>query len=332
MRTPRSLIRPLAASAAAVLALSLAACGSTPLPDVSPGASYEGPGITEAGLTTTLGSAEKVLAEGDAAKDAEKLAPRFAGAALAARTAAYTLATKTDGARQPTPLNFTPQAVLPAAGHDFPRHAAVISQVPEGQTSPVLMTLTQANARAAYQIDHWARLFPGVTFPEIPTSAAGAEFLASDDASLAMAPKAAIEAYAKAMTDSDAAASFGEDPLRKAMTDTVNALTESLNEVGEASWQAAEVTAEPVAFRTSDGGAVVVGTVPTTLTLKKTVERSTLTVSDDLAALAGSDPVANQLTATYQVMIALYVPGKDASDKTITPLGGEQTLMSTERS
>ena len=330
MRSIKTIVSPVLAG---LLAVSLASCASTPVPEVSPGATYDGPALTEERFTTALKDAEKILAEGDAAKDGEKLSARFAGDALAARTAAYTLATKTDGAKAPTPLSFTPQVTLPAITDSFPRYAAVITQVPEGQTSPVLLTMTQADARQNYHVDHWARLFPGVTFPDLPAAATGTEFLAPDDSSLKQTPSAAVAAYARAINepDSEEAKSLGNDPLRTQITETVTALTESLAEVGEASWKAGSPTSEPVAFRTADGGAVVVGTIPTVLTLKKTVARSTLTVSDDLAALAGEDPVEDQLKASYQIMIALYVPAADAADAATRPLGGEQTLMSAKR-
>ncbi|MDO5700668.1 MAG: hypothetical protein Q4P36_04260 [Bowdeniella nasicola] len=324
--------RALAGACAGLLAASLAGCADSPLPEPSSAASYQGPAITDDRLAEVINAIGEEVVAADAAQDPEQLKLRMTGAALAARSAQYTLATKSEGDRKPTALSFAPQLLMVPALADFPRHAAFVSSVPEGHNSPVLVSLVQEQARTPYHVDHWARLFPGVTFPQMPSTQEGVTSLAIDDTSLKTTPADALASYQAAINEpaGDTAKALGADPLRTSIQETVKALTDSLAEVGEASWTAGPPGEDIIALRTADGGAVVLGTVPTTLELKKTVRRAKLQISDDLATLAGDEPVANTLKASYQIMVALYVPAKD-SDESIAPLGGEQVLLKATR-
>ncbi len=314
----------------AALACAPVACSKEPLPQPTAGPTPTGAVVSDDRLAAIMKTMEEEIATADAAKDAEQLKGRMTADALAARTAGYALSVKTDGAHGAPVLGFTPQIITPAATPNFPRQALVVSHAAEGQTSPMLLSLVQADARSVYQVDHWVRLFPGVSVPAMPPATQGTAIAAPDADTFAVTPSDALAAYATAIATPDDAANVGDDPLRQGLKATSDALTQALEGVGTATWSAAVSETPPVTYTAADGSGIVVGTISAALTLDKTESGAKLKLSDDLAALGGEDPIEKKAVATYQLMVALHIPAA-GGEATIIPLGGEQTLMSVAR-
>lgn len=323
--------RALATLTALALAATLTACGEQPIPEVSANpATATGEVIDQERLTAVLGQMEATAASADAAKDPDALKARFADAALRTRIAEYDLAVKTDGEQAPVPLNWHPKVSMVTNDPEFPRHAAFVSDIPEGQSSPVFAALRQDAPQGEYHLTHWVRLFPGVTFPKLPVGGDGVEIVANDSEALAVSPNEAIKRYVTSINDPGDAAgkTTGDDPLRVNMRAAVNGFRESLDEVGTVTWKAGSPQDYTVAYRSAEGGNIVLGVIPTVLEFDKTEADATLKVSGDIAKLGGDEPVEKRLRAIYLVMVALYIPptGED-----IVPLGGEQALLKVER-
>lgn len=323
--------RTITTFATLALALSLGACSEEPLPKPSAStARTDSAVIDQERLVQVLGAIEASSAKADAAKDVEELKRRFTDAALRMRVAAYDLAVKTEGEQPPVPLNWHPKVSVVTNDPSFPRYAAFVSDIPEGQNSPVLASLRQDSPQGEYLLTHWVRLFPGVTFPKMPAANDGVEIVANDSTALEVSPDQAIANYIASINDPDSAAgkTTGDDPLRFNIRATVKGFSDSLEEVGTVKWTAAKAQDYTVAYRSAEGGNVVFGVFPTVLEFDKTEPEATLKVSGDIAKFGGDDPVEQRLRATYLMTVALYIPPTGTD---ITPLGGEQALLKVER-
>lgn len=323
--------RTLTTLTALALAASLTACGDQPIPQPSPNAATAaGAVVDQEHFTKILGAMEAATAQADAAKDAEQLKTRFVDAALRTRTAEYQLAVKTEGEQPPVPLNWQPKVSLITTDPAFPRHAAFVSDIPEGQSSPVFAALRQDAPQSDFHLTHWVRLFPGVTFPKMPAGNDGVEVVPNDSTALAVSPNEALSRYVTSINkpDDEAGKTTGDDPLRFNIRATVNGFRESLEDVGTVKWTAAKPEDYTITFRSAEGGNVVLGVFATALEFDKTEADATLKVSGDIAKLGGEEPVEQRLRATYLMTVALYIPPTGTD---ITPLGGEQALWKVER-
>lgn len=327
-RRPRSVVRALAALVA--LPLLLSACAvALPEPDPDPTPPAPLPVLEVGQIEDVLADVGEVLVAGDAALDPALLGGRVGDPALSMRSAQYTLATRSDGARPLTALTVEDQVLVVAATDTWPRSVAVITTVPEGATVPLLLVLDQADARSPYLLRSWVRLFPGVETPQFAGPEVGSPVVAPDADGFVATPAAALTAYADVLANGEASASFptfGADRYIEQLTGELAANRTALEGIADVTFAAAPAEGGLTALGTADGGVLVVGTITSTTTYAKTLEGATITLGGPVGEWLGDGTVGTTASATYTSTVAFAIPVA-AEGATITVLGAERVLV-----
>ncbi|MBD8063556.1 hypothetical protein [Oceanitalea stevensii] len=317
------------AAGAAVTALLLAGCaGEVPQPAPEPAATAPLPVLDEDRIERILADVEETVDEADAALDPELLTDRVTGPALAMRQAEYRLSAASDGERTPTPLTTNSQIEVVAATDEWPRSLYVVSHVPDDANLPLLLVLTQEDARSQYKLWFWTTLLPGAQTPSTARPDAGSPQLAPDAEGLLATPQQTVARYAELLADPDGEASalFAEDPFRTGYAEMISALRETVEVAGQVreSYEVREGSVS--AMQTAEGGALVVGVIDGRLNLRRTVEGSTLEAGGDLGLLMEQDPrIDGEARAHYLIPVAFSVP-PEGSEEPVAVLGATQVL------
>jgi len=310
-------------------ALLLAGCaGEVPQPAPEPAATAPMPVLDEDRIERILADVEETIDAADATLDPEVLTDRLTGPALAMRQAEYRLSAASDGERAPTPLTTNSQVEVVAATDEWPRSLYVVSHVPDDANLPLLLVLTQETPRSQYMLWFWTSLLPGAETPSTANPQVGSPPLAPDAEGLVATPAETVERYARLLPDPDGEGSelFAEDPFRTGYAEMIDALRSTVEVAGQVdeSYEVREGTAS--AMETADGGAVVVGVIDGRLTIRKTVEGSSLEAGGDIGLLMGEDPsIENSAQAHYLIPVAFAVP-PEGSDEPISVLGAVHVL------
>lgn len=317
------------AAGAVTTALLLAGCaGEVPQPHPEPAATTPQPVLEPERIERILGEVEETIEAADSELDPALLDGRVTGPALDMRAAEYRLAQASDGERAPTPLTTASQVEAVAATDEWPRSAVVISHVPDDANLPLLLVLTQADARSQYQLWFWTSLLPGVQTPSIANVETGSPQLAPDAEGLLLSPLETVAGYAELLADPDGAraAQFGPDPFREGYVSMIQALRETVEVAGEVAEDYAVRDGSVVALQAVDGGAVVVGVIEATLTITKTVEGGSLEAGGDIGLLMGeSADIEGSAEAHYLIPVAFSVPPA-GSEEPVTVLGASHVL------
>ena len=319
---------------AVLLAAGLLAGCSTeeePLPTPSAESSSEeaGPVLDQETMQVVLEGVAGTVTAADEAQDPELLRERVMGPAFRLRSAEYRIAEATGGAVQPDPLSLDTQVDIVGGSEEYPRVAMAVSQVPDGSTLPLLLTLATSDVRDNYRLWSWVQLFPGVTVPETVSPDVGAEAVPTDDDSLTHTPADAVAAYADLISnpEGDQVDTFAPDDYRSQVFAETAGLNEAVSAAGTATVAAEPVVDGPLSLQTVDGGAIGVGVSETTTTVTKTEPEGTLTVGGVFADLLGNEGVVeDEVSAVAEVSVAFYVPSADADDQTVQVLGASSVL------
>ncbi|MCS6710906.1 hypothetical protein JSY14_02305 [Brachybacterium sp. EF45031] len=321
----------------------LAACA--PSEDTPPAASSGAsdgtptPNLRPEQIERVVGEIVATVAEADKAKDAAALAPRVTGSAAAFRTAAYAaqkaepeLASQIAG--QLVPPSSAVFAAVPTLGTGFPRSSVVLTGDASDQPLTFLQ-ITQEDARAPYTTWGWAVQMPGVPMPRIAPEGAGAEAVPPDADDLLMTPTQALAHYAKVLSDGAAAdprKQLAADPYLTAMHKGIQDERAQLNRGVEQDQVATirevytPVGTEQAAVRTTDGGAIVMGTFTSVrrLAVKPGATVGGFTVEGGApslpAALTGRTEFTREFVRDYGTTVALHVPPRSASGGKIQPI------------
>ncbi|MDD9208258.1 hypothetical protein PU560_17580 [Georgenia sp. 10Sc9-8] len=322
--------------AAGALSLALVGACTEPVPEPDPDPTAEtAPAVLDpTRLEAVLGDVQETLDAGDDALDPEVLQERVTGPALRMRTAEYELARATDGENEPTPLTMDTQVEVVAASDTFPRSVIAVSEIPEGANLPLITGLRQEAAREQYRLWAWARAFPGVEIPATVVPEVGSPELGPDAEELAATPAEALSSYVARLDDpeSEGADRFTDDPFTQEYRSWVSDLNEEIEVAGEVEAAAQVGEGGVLALSTADGGALVLGELGFTRTLRKTVEDATLEAGGAIGDLLGEETeVQDEVSATYVGTVALHIPpaGEGA---TIEVLGAEAVLADVARS
>ncbi|WP_245827955.1 hypothetical protein [Sinomonas mesophila] len=276
-------------------------------------------------LTRILEQTGNAVQAGDDAKDAAKLAPRVDGTALLTRTQNYKVRAAVASAPALSPVRASDLLTsVVTTRREWPRTVVAVTQG-EGNTTPQLLTLRQASARENYKLIEAAPLLPGATFPS--TSRAGVEQLPLDDkAGLVNTPGEAIAGLADRLTSPD---SSWKDriPENAYIADTqgyqADIVASSPN--GDFAFSHSLVGDEAVAFRTADGGAIVLAPLDFTVEGTPKAEGDKVTLADDAAALAGGKEATSKMVLTFRETVMLYVP-KEGASQNVTLIGATRNL------
>lgn len=317
--------------ATSALAASFLAGCSQEAPHVSAPQVSDGPNpvLDSDRLLVVLERIQQGIDTADASKDATALEGYLTGPAARVRGELYDLATKVGDDTRVRALSTTSQASAVGLTTGFPRVAITVTEGTETTNVPLLLALTQEDARSDYELWGWVQVFGGATVPKTASAAVGSEQVDAEDPSLVATPQAVLDAYVDALNnpEGDNGTAFADDPLRQQVA------RDRAVDVAAAGEVSVSATAGADGFQglaTSEGGAVVLTSLSFTTTFKKTVAGSKLTLSGDIGTLLGDNPeVAGTVSATYDTMVAFHIPAAGGDQPTV--LGAEVVLAKVER-
>jgi hypothetical protein len=291
---------------------------SAPSPSTSTGASSsDAPVLLDAQFRRILEQVAGAVDAGDAAKDAGILQPRVAQAELEVRTQNYKIRSQVGSYEARMPVRATKLlTTVVTKKRDWPRSVLAVTQG-EGNVVPQLLTLTQTSARENYKLVSTAPLQPGATFPAI--SRGGTETLApADKSGLLYSGEEALAGLADRLTTADSAFKDklveGESSPYIADTLAYQADVVSSGVNGTFAFTHSVVPENTVVFRTSDGGALVLGRLNFTIDGTPKSPGDKLTIGDDAATLAGGKETSTGMVLNFAESMAVYVPPAGSPD------------------
>ncbi|MFF2344153.1 hypothetical protein [Pseudarthrobacter sp. NPDC058119] len=310
--------------AAAVLAGSgTAAQAASPSPQPSGSASSPAkeavgpPVLLDAQFRRILEQVSSATDAGDAAKDAAKLADRVAGPELEIRTQNYKIRSQVGSYEPRMPVRSTKLlTTVVTSGRDWPRSVLAVTQG-EGNVVPQILTLVQQSPRENYKLMETTPLQPGTTFPSI--SRGGTETLAAADKSgLLYSGEEAMSGLADRLTSADSPfkdkLTEGESSPYIADTLSYQAEVVKAGENGNFTFTHKVVPESTVVFRTSDGGALVLGRINFGFEGTPKAAGDKLSIGDDAAALAGGKETTTGMVLSFAESMAVYVPPAGSTD------------------
>ncbi|MHA7153529.1 hypothetical protein [Arthrobacter sp. TMN-50] len=291
------------------------------------------PVLLESQLERILASVATVVAEGDAAADAELLEPRVAEAALALRTANYDVRSQTSDIPGPTPVAAEPVLTsMVSSESGWPRTVIVLTQSDDNPV-PQALVLVQADPRSNYQLSAAIQMLPGTTFPGSDGATGVAEVPLDEAPGLTLAPQTALNAIADFLSepDGDNAATFEANSFADAITSF------QADVVADPDNDSAKITfvheADPDlthALSTSDEGAMVFGYLNHTYSSVPRGAGDSIDLDGTVyEALTGETSTDEGIDVRYGEAVMMYVPPA-GSDERVRVIGAAQQLLSAE--
>ncbi|WP_442545456.1 hypothetical protein ACSBOX_07450 [Arthrobacter sp. KN11-1C] len=285
------------------------------------------PVVVDAQLKRILDQVAGAVTAGDAARDASKLAPRVDGTELQVRTQNYKIRSQvaTHEARMPVRSTKLLGSVI-STQRTWPRTVIALTQG-DGNVVPQVLTLVQASPRENYKLKSTSPLQPGTSFPAIPLGGT-AQLAAGDKSGLQYSGTEAMAALGDRLTKADSAFKdkLVEGTNSPYIADVLDyqASTVKSGTNGDFTFTHTPSPADTAVFRTSDGGAVVVGKLDFNFTSKPKADGDTLTVDKAAAVLAGGDSTKVGLVQTFSESVAIYIPpaGTTAPMKLVAAVRG----------
>ncbi|MGO4582682.1 hypothetical protein AB4Z38_02160 [Arthrobacter sp. 2RAF6] len=285
------------------------------------------PDLVDAQLKRILDQVAGAVAAGDAARDASKLAPRVDGTELQVRTQNYKIRSQvaTHEARMPVRSSKLLGSVI-STQRTWPRTVIALTQG-DGNVVPQVLTLVQASPRENYKLKSTSPLQPGTSFPAIPLGGT-AQMAAGDKSGLQYSGTEAMAALGDRLTKADSAFKdkLVEGTNSPYIADVLDyqASTVKSGTNGNFTFTHTPSPADTAVFRTSDGGAVVVGKLDFAFTSKPKADGDTIGVEKAAAVLAGGDSTKVGLVQTFAESVAIYVPpaGSTAPMKLVAAVRG----------
>jgi hypothetical protein len=314
--------------AAGVVAALLAGSGTaaqaaTPSPQPSGGASAPAkeatasPVLLDAQFRRILEQVSSAADAGDAAKDAAKLSDRVGGPELEIRSQNYKIRSQVGSYEPRMPVRSTKLlTTVVTSGRDWPRSVLAVTQG-EGNVVPQILTLVQKSPRENYKLMETTPLQPGTTFPNI--SRGGTETLAASDKSgMLYSGEEAMSGLADRLTSADSPFKdkLVEGQSSPYIADTLSYQAEVVKagENGNFSFTHKVVPESTVVFRTSDGGALVLGRINFGFEGTPKAAGDKLSIGDDAAALAGGKETTTGMVLNFAESMAVYVPPAGSTD------------------
>jgi hypothetical protein len=311
-----------AASTAALLAGTGAAANASqsPEPAATGGAaatSGESPVLLDAQFRRILEQVASATNAGDAAKDAKKLTTRVAGTELQVRTQNYKIRSRVASYDARMPVRAT--KLLTTVVTDkraWPRQVLAVTQG-EGNVVPQLLTLTQKSPRENYKLVGTSPLQPGTTFPSIARN--GTESLEPGDKSgLLYSGQEALAGLADRLSKENSTfkSKLVEGQSSPYIADTLSYQTDVVKSGvnGKFVFTHKVQPDSTVVFRTSDGGALVLGRLTFNFDGTPKSEGDKLTIGNDAAVLAGGKETTTGMVLNFAESVAVYVPPTGSKD------------------
>jgi hypothetical protein len=314
-----------AAGVVAALLAGSATAAQAASPSPLPSGSASSPAKEAAGSPVLLDAQFRRILEqvssatdaGDAAKDAAKLADRVGGPELEVRTQNYKIRSQVGTYEPRMPVRSTKLlTTVVTSDRDWPRSVLAVTQG-EGNVVPQILTLVQQSPRENYKLMETTPLQPGTTFPNI--SRGGTETLsAADKSGLLYSGEEAMSGLADRLTSADSPFKdkLVEGQSSPYIADTLSYQAEvaKAGENGNFSFTHKVVPESTVVFRTSDGGALVLGRINFGFEGTPKAAGDKLSIGDDAAALAGGKETTTGMVLSFAESMAVYVPPAGSTD------------------
>ncbi|OZD30841.1 glycosyl transferase [Rhodococcus sp. 06-1477-1B] len=297
------------------------------------------PAVTEAQAQRIVSRVSATVAQADASLDANAVAQRLSGPALAERQTNYKLrAAIADRPALPAIPAEPVQIVLPQTTGTWPRTLMTVVESTDAATpTTTIMMLTQQTPWEEYKASYVGNLEASTNLPELAAPYVGATQVPPDSSFLVMAPEKVAAAYADVINNGQNSASFAKfdtanDLLLSAIQDNKTKRTDELNQTGagtaQISFSASAGAATPIALATLDTGAIVAVNVYESDTAKPTNKDAVIKLDNNPAvkALTGVDQSATGFTTTYSDQVFFYVPSQGSDDQ-IRLLGYRSSLL-----
>lgn len=319
-----------AAALAGGLALSLVPGAATAAESSAPEENY--PVVLDGQLSRILSSVAGTVQKADAAKDASLLPARTTSTALALREANYAAAAKVPDTKAPAAVAASPLLTdLVSTSTAFPRTVVAVTQG-EDNTVPQALVLVQASARENYKLVSAIQMLPGTTFPQPPAEGSGVEGADPGSADgLAMAPQAAVDALADALTNPDGGnkETFAPNSFAEAVTTFQAEVTANpANEFATITFKHSPVASDTRALRTGDGGAIVFGYMSHSYSSVPREAGDSINLEGTIyETLTGEKNTESGIDVEYGEAVMIYVPPAGGSGQ-VEVIGAAQQLLS----
>ncbi|PFG20274.1 hypothetical protein [Serinibacter salmoneus] len=319
---------------AASLGLTLAACSEDVVPELQAPTvpEYAPPALSEIQIQDILADIAASIEAADEADDAAELGDRVTAPATDIREAQYALEVATGGETTPQELWTETDLDVITASDSWPRSLLAVTEPDADSALRLYLGIVQEGPRDPYRLVAWSLLLPGVETPTFADISVGSAPVTADQEGLVMTPTQALTRLADVLDlrTSEYADQFADDDYRTFLREELDGIVEGIEVAGDVD-QAVEPGEIVFAIGTAEGGALVMGDLTTTVTLRRTVEDSELNLAGEMAELGGEEAVENAAEATYRSMVTLYIPPADAEDQSVRLLGAERVLASVER-
>jgi hypothetical protein len=288
--------------------------------------------VTEAQMKVIMGDLAKVAAAADGNLDGNVASTRFAGAALDARRANYSIR-KGDPALAAIPAipDTVPSLFLPEATNVWPRSLLAVFQPvtvkkEDDKTPTIAIVMQQLSPRDNYKVVYQTNLQANQTVPEVAAADIGTVEVPADSKLLLLPPNQVAAAYADVLAFGEQSVYFDsfastDDSLRAALA-AERAQQNADNVV--ISYTDRAGTGPVVAMATATSGALVSVSVDEIVRFEPQGGRS-LKLTGALKALAGTELAPKPVNATYQFELLFFVPAIGSTQK-ISLVGYSENL------
>jgi hypothetical protein len=217
--------------------------------------------------------------------------------------------------KQKAPAAVARMRLVVPAQNSWPRFFLAVGNSKD-ESTPLLQVLTSKSARSPYGL--WAQpaMLPGATLPPTASVTTGTPVVPMDDGSLVMQPKDVLAAYAGYLNESGRSKdskNFRRSTYSDQLIGRLAADRKALKKVATLSSKHDPASETTFAVRTADGGALVIGALRQTLTVKVKKGTGTVTLTDpELAGLAkGKKSFSKSFTRVALEVLVFTVPPKN---------------------
>ena len=311
--------------------------GSNPTPTATaPAASLlDPPAVTIRQVERIIAKIGVVATKADAERNVDLISTRFAGPALEARLANYTIRGNDPSITEmPTSIP-TGKAtyIVPQQTDGWPRTVlAVVQDDKDATIPPVALFLVQDDPRSDYHVNYAITLEPSAVLPDVAPASVGASRLPTDTAVLKYTPEEVALAYGEILEKDAESSSYldfqvEDDSLREAVgLAAKQALQAALPSTAAMSFSHSLGAGDPIALATNDAGALVAVNLYEMTTVKPVEAGAAVNPTGQVKALSGSAISTKGIIATYSDQLLFYVPPAGSGAK-IVLLGYSQGLV-----
>jgi hypothetical protein len=293
------------------------------------------PAVTVPQLERIMRKIAVLAKDADATLNADTVATRFTGPALAGRLANYKIRAAIGDYPAPPAMPASPlKLTLPQQTSSWPRVVLSIVQNPDDATvAPTAVVMRQETPRSNYRVGYAMQLEAAAKVPDVAPATIGAPIIPPDSNFLLMAPDKVAAAYADVLMQGEASASYGlfeseGDTFRTQVgVEKKNEKKAALPTTASIEFGAAPGTGRTVALATNDSGAIVTVNLTETETVKPVDAGATVSPEGASKALSGVSATAKGIQSSYGDQLLFHVPAAGSKDK-IVLLGFGQGLIS----